>query len=74
MSWPADGNPRFTVSETVGAKGNITLAILDRAFCHVRVTQFRSEDWACRMTDDLAHQAARAATSARLNELNEVEA
>ncbi len=74
MSWPADGNPRFIVGETTGRNGNITLAILDRAYNHRRITQFRSEDWACRMTNDLAHQAARAATAARLNQLNEVEA
>ena len=52
MSWPADGLPRFVVSENHGWREpkstswppGVTCTVLDRAFNHARVAAYVSEE------------------------------
>lgn len=39
MSWPADGQPRFKVSE-LSYWRSVDVAVLDRAYCHQVVRAF----------------------------------
>lgn len=83
MSFPADGQPRFVIVETVGlalpqtggadpklnsAPESRTVAILDRAVCHREVALFRSEDYGHTRQEAVA-KAQRLAAE-RLAELN----
>jgi hypothetical protein len=78
VSWPADGKPRYVVSELegymqggVGPKngGGLSVAIVDRANCHRAFTTWRTEEihGATRLA---RRRLAREAAAQMLAELN----